>query len=106
MRTKIPSSQRYVPESGDCRLTPKLATVPLITDINMLSMTGLELYARLVELGHKIPTILVIAYPNEAARSRAQKDGIVCYLRKPFDDNDLADCVQKAIKGGKPLGDS
>ena len=78
------------------------ATACLITDINMPSMTGWELYARLVELGHKIPTILVTAYPNEAARSRALKDGIVCYLRKPFDDNDLADCVQKAIEGGKP----
>jgi FixJ family two-component response regulator len=81
-------------------------TACLITDINMPSMTGWELYARLVELGHKIPTILVTAYPNEAARSRALKDGIVCYLRKPFDDNDLADCVHKAIEGGKPLGGS
>jgi FixJ family two-component response regulator len=82
------------------------ATACLITDINMPSMTGWELYARLVELGHKIPTILVTAYPNEAARSRALKDGIVCYLRKPFDDNDLADCVHKAIEGGEPLGGS
>jgi FixJ family two-component response regulator len=81
-------------------------TACLITDINMPSMTGWELYARLGELGHKIPTILVTAYPNEAARSRALKDGIVCYLRKPFDDNDLADCVQKAIEGGKPHGGS
>ena len=81
-------------------------TACLITDINMPSMTGWELYARLVELGHKIPTILVTAYPNEAARSRALKDGIVCYLRKPFDDNDLAYCVHKAIEGGKPLGGS
>ena len=81
-------------------------TACLITDINMPSMTGWELYARLVELGHKIPTILVTAYPNEAARSRALKDGIVCYLRKPFDDSDLADCVQRAIEGGKPHGGS
>ena len=81
-------------------------TTCLITDINMPSMTGWELYARLVELGHNIPTILVTAYPNEAARSRALKDGIVCYLRKPFDDNDLAYCVHKAIEGGKPLGGS
>jgi FixJ family two-component response regulator len=81
-------------------------TACLITDINMPAMTGYELYARLVELGHKIPTILVTAYPNDAARSRALKDGIVGYLRKPFDDNDLADCVHKAIEGGKPLGGS
>jgi FixJ family two-component response regulator len=77
-------------------------TACLIADIHMPAMTGLELYARLIELGHKIPTILVTAYPDEAARARALKQGIVCYLRKPFDDNDLSDCVQKAVRRGKP----
>jgi FixJ family two-component response regulator len=81
-------------------------TACLITDIHMPAMTGCELYARLIELGHKIPTILVTAYPNEAVQSRALKDGIVCFLRKPFDDNDLADCVQNGIESGKPHGDS
>jgi FixJ family two-component response regulator len=55
----------------------------------MPGVRGDELYARLIEAGHKIPTILVTAYPDEATRARALKDGIVCYLRKPFDDNDL-----------------
>ena len=63
-------------------------------------MTGVELYARLIDTGQKIPTILVTAYPDEATRARALKDGIVGYLRKPFDDNDLMDCVRKAIEGG------
>jgi CheY-like chemotaxis protein len=44
----------------------------------------------------------VTAYPDEATRARALKDGIVCHLLKPFDDNDLMDCVQKAVVGGKP----
>jgi FixJ family two-component response regulator len=78
----------------------------LITDVNMPAMAGCELHTRLIELGHMIPTILVTAYPDEIARSRALKDGIVCYLHKPFDDNDLADCVQKAIEGSKPPGSS
>jgi hypothetical protein len=47
-------------------------------------------------------TIFVTAYPDEARRARALKDGIVCHLLKPFDDNDLMDCVQKAVVGGKP----
>ncbi len=81
-------------------------TACLITDNNMPAMTGYELYARLIELGHRIPTILVTAHSNEVERSQAVIDGIVCYLRKPFDDNDLADCVQKAIEGGMSLGDS
>jgi FixJ family two-component response regulator len=77
-------------------------TACLIADIQMPGMTGIELYARLIEAGHQIPTILVTAYPDEAIRARALKDGIACYLLKPFDDNDLMDCVRKAVEGGKP----
>ena len=77
-------------------------TACLIADIQMPGMTGVELYARLIETGQKIPTILVTAYPDEATRARALKDGIVCYLPKPFDDNDLMDCVRKVVEGGKP----
>jgi FixJ family two-component response regulator len=77
-------------------------TACLIADIQMPGMTGIELYARLIEAGHQIPAILVTAYPDEAIRARALKDGIACYLLKPFDDNDLMDCVRKAVEGGKP----
>jgi FixJ family two-component response regulator len=77
-------------------------TACLIADIHMPGMTGVELYARLIEAGQEIPTILVTAYPDEAIRARALKDGIVCYLLKPFDDNDLMDCVRKAVEGGNP----
>ena len=77
-------------------------TACLIADIHMPGMTGVELYACLIEAGHKIPTILVTAYPDEGTQARVLKDGIVCYLLKPFDDNDLMDCVRKAVEGGKP----
>jgi FixJ family two-component response regulator len=77
-------------------------TTCLIADIQMPGMTGVELNARLIEAGHKIPTILVTAYPDEVTRARALKDGVVCYLRKPFDDNDLMDCIRKAVEGGRP----
>ena len=75
-------------------------TACLIADIHMPGMTGVELYACLIESGRKIPTILVTAYPDKPTRARALQDGVVCYLLKPFDDNDLVDCVRKAVKGG------
>ena len=79
----------------------------LIADIHMPAMTGLELYARLIELGHKIPTILVTAYPDEAARARALKDGVVCYLPKPFQKDDLLGCVRKAVESdNRPANNS
>jgi FixJ family two-component response regulator len=74
----------------------------LIADIHMPAMTGVQLRARLAEAGHTIPTILVTAYSDVATRAWAVKSGIVCYLAKPFDDNDLMDCVRKAVDGGKP----
>jgi len=77
-------------------------TACLIADIHMPGMTGVELNACLIEAGRNISMILVTAYPDEATRERALKDGIVCYLLKPFDDNDLVDCVSKAVEGGKP----
>ena len=91
------------PSASDFLASHRLdKTSCLIADIHMPAMTGVQLYARLVETGHTIPTILVTAYPNEAARTRALKDGVVCYLPKPFDDHDLTDCVRKAVEGGKP----
>jgi FixJ family two-component response regulator len=89
--------------AADFLASPRLGkTTCLIADIQMPGVRGNELYVRLIEAGHKIPTILVTAYPEDATRARALKDGIVCYLRKPFDDNDLMDCIRKAVEGGKP----
>jgi CheY-like chemotaxis protein len=69
-------------------------------------MTGIELYRRLTELGHPIPTILITAYPNDSARDRALADGVICYLTKPFDDNALIGCVQSALRCAKPGADA
>jgi FixJ family two-component response regulator len=91
------------PSAADFLASRRLEeTACLIADIHMPGMTGVELYTRLIEAGHAIPTILVTAYPDEATRTRALKDGVFCYLRKPFNDNDLVGCVRKAVEGGKP----
>ena len=34
---------------------------------------------------------------------RALKDGVVCYLCKPVDDEHLERCLRSALKSGKPL---
>ena len=69
------------PSAADFLASRRLGeTACLIADIHMPGMTGVELYARLIEAGNKIPTIFVTAYPDEATRVRALKDGIVGYL--------------------------
>jgi FixJ family two-component response regulator len=83
----------------DFLTSPRLAeTDCLIADVQMPVMTGLELYRRLIDTGHAIPTILVTAFPSDVDQARALNDGAVCYLRKPVDDEHLTRCVREALK--------
>ena len=77
-------------------------TACLIADVNMPAMTGLKLYDHLTEAGHAIPTILVTAYPNDLDQARALNDGVVCYLRKPFDERHLIRFLREALQSGQP----
>jgi FixJ family two-component response regulator len=69
----------------------------LIADVQMPGMTGLELYRHLVASGKTIPTILITAYPDDSVRKRALRDGVVGYLSKPFDENDLLACIRSSL---------
>ena len=84
--------------AADFLASPYLTeTACLIADVHMPAMTGLELYRHLIEAGYAIPTILVTAYPNDADRARALNDGVVCYLRKPVDDEHLMRGLRTAL---------
>jgi len=74
----------------------------LIADVQMPGMTGLELHRHLMASGKTIPTILITAYPDDSARDRALGDGVVCYLSKPFDENDLLACVRSSLPVDAP----
>ena len=74
-------------------------TACLVTDVNMPGMTGLELHRHLTNAGISIPTIVVTAYPEEATRKSALRDGITCYLAKPVDDEQLESCIRSALGG-------
>ena len=69
----------------------------LITDMQMPGMTGLELYQRLSTSEKPIPTILITAYPDDGVRERALSAGVIGYLSKPFDENDLLACIRSAL---------
>jgi len=95
------------PSAADFLASPLLtATACLVTDVQMPGMTGIELHRHLIDAGHPIPTILVTAYPDEVARRRAMKDGVVCYLCKPVDDDHLEHCLRSALESGKPHAES
>ena len=72
-------------------------TACLVADVHMPEMTGVALHGRLTSLGYAIPTILVTAYPDDEARAHALKEGVICYLRKPIDDEQLKRCLRAAF---------
>jgi FixJ family two-component response regulator len=89
--------------AADFLASPRLIeTTCLIADVHMPAMTGVELYRHLIEAGHTIPTILVTAYPDDVDRARALNDGVVCYLRKPVDEQHLIRCLRAALESGEP----
>jgi len=89
--------------AADFLASPRLVeTACLIADVHMPVMSGVELNRHLIDTGCEIPTILVTAYPNDVDRARALNDGVVCYLRKPVDENDLIRCLRAALHSGEP----
>jgi len=81
-------------------------TACLVADVHMPAMTGVELHRHLMKSGHAIPTILVTAYPDEGVRDRALRDGVVCYLSKPVDDQELERCLRSVLKRASLIDES
>jgi FixJ family two-component response regulator len=73
-------------------------TACLISDIRMPGMSGLELQARLVEEGWRIPIIFVTAHGDSRMQTRAMKAGAMAFLGKPFDDKVLLQEVRTALE--------
>jgi FixJ family two-component response regulator len=65
--------------------------------MRMPGLNGLELHHHLVRSGKRIPTIVITAYPTEPERTRALGAGVVCYLAKPVDEEELIDCIKSSL---------
>jgi FixJ family two-component response regulator len=72
------------------------ATACLIADVQMPSMTGVELFEHLLATKRIIPTILVTGYPNAQVEERMRSLGVECYLPKPLDEAVLIGCLRSA----------
>ena len=73
-------------------------TACLITDVRLPGMSGVELQSRLILDGHRMPIIFVTAFPEEAIRARVLRDGALCYLSKPLQEQSLIACLDQALK--------
>ena len=69
----------------------------IITDVKMPGMNGVDLQDRLIAEGHHTPIIFMTAFPTETLRVRALEGGALGFLSKPFDENNLLDCLHSAL---------
>lgn len=71
----------------------------LILDLQMPTMTGLELQQRLLQLDVTIPVIVITAYDEADTRQRSLALGASRYFSKPIEGSDLIDAIRFAVDG-------
>ena len=69
----------------------------LISDIRMPGMSGLELQAKLVAEGSRIPIIFITGHGNSRMRMQAIEAGAIEFLGKPFAEESLLGSVRAAL---------
>ncbi len=72
----------------------------LISDIKMPGMSGIELQSHLLAGGHRMPIIFITAFPEERVRRRALASGALGFLSKPFLEDRLIGCLNRALDTG------
>ena len=69
----------------------------VIADIQMPGMSGADLQTVLIAKGNVIPIIFMTAFVDDKMRRRVLDAGASGYLQKPFDDNALVQCLERAL---------
>lgn len=70
----------------------------IIADVQMPGVSGVEMQDRLIAEGHRLPVIFITAFPEDRVREHALEAGAIGYLSKPFTEEHLIGCLDKALK--------
>jgi two-component system, LuxR family, response regulator FixJ len=88
----LPSAQEfldmYKPAQPGC----------LVLDVRMPRMSGLELQELLNREGAVIPVIFITGHGDIPMAVEAMQAGAFDFLQKPFRDQQLIDCIQRALE--------
>jgi len=69
----------------------------LVVDYKMTELDGLELAIRLRRLQVSTPIVLITGFPDGSISAKASSVGVSQVLLKPNLEDNLIDCVRKAI---------
>jgi FixJ family two-component response regulator len=73
----------------------------LVLDVRMPGMSGIELQQQLTKAGRGMPIIFITGHGNIPMSVQAMKAGAVDFIEKPFEDQNLIDAINIAIKKNK-----
>jgi FixJ family two-component response regulator len=74
----------------------------LILDVWLPGISGVALLERLASLDSMPPVILITGRHDSQIYLRAIQLGVVAYLRKPLDEKDLQQALQRALEQKEP----
>jgi FixJ family two-component response regulator len=69
----------------------------IVIDIRLPDMNGLDFQAQLIDIGVRLPVVMMTGYGDITMSVRAMKRGAIDFLPKPFHDQDMLDAVMAAI---------
>lgn len=70
----------------------------IVLDIRMPGMSGMELQEKLNEMGLKLPIIFITGHGDIPMAVEAMKRGAVEFVQKPFREQELLDCINRALQ--------
>ena len=78
----------HLPDCGPCCI---------LLDLNMPKMNGLEVQARLAEMGVHLPIVFLTGRGDISSSVKALKAGAEDFLCKPANKQDLLDAIERAV---------
>jgi two-component system response regulator HydG len=85
------------PEDGLRRLAEEDFSL-VLTDINMLGMSGMHVCQQIAESREDLPVIVMTAYGSMEAAIAAIRAGAYDFVTKPFEMDDIALTMERALK--------